>query len=618
MTGSDDIPSADDARPSTGTKAIPLGREKNVLYHASDPAQLEDLLVGMRAVDGCEVYTTERTCVFEYDGFRVHIVPEYDARRAMDRIHNDYFNVIVVDVRDLEGRPGQLTANLQSAIGFLDALGGDHDIETRYGFHRVITLLRGANPERVDQMIANLGKRGVGKVLRDASACSLCQDADRTPRKNRFSQTLLDELIRMLSPRTRGKFAVCAAGGGITGLYFELGALKCVDDCLPGRSLNEADMYFGISAGAVATSMLANGYSVDEFMAAVAGVSDGRIPPMSLNLLRLRHLNYHDLLERIGGLTKLLAAGMVAKVPRRRRRLLGSNGHDSLLPAPPGRNGTQDSFDFVFESLGDTLPAPFHARGFEEYLRELFSKHGTVNDFRKLPRPLYVGATDQDRRTHVLFGDERHDSVPISEAIHASMSFNPAFSAARVGNRYYEDGAVTRTSNFLEAIRRGSDLVVIVDPFVPYVSKRPGFAARKGIFYNVDQNVRAISYTRFDNARHEALRNHPAVSTYTFLPANRLRELMSANPLGHRPYLEIWRGSYLSTFQRIERLRYRMSGDFASHGITLDTARAEQVADRLTRIEQPTFADFFPEGRIDLRVPDRPLLRDGMTPEDES
>jgi len=71
-------------------------------------------------------------------------------------------------------------------------------------------------------------------------------------------------------------------GGGITGLYFEIGALKCLEDCCSTGTLNACDLYFGISAGSVVTGMLANGFTVGEIMAGIAGVEGGRIPPFDL------------------------------------------------------------------------------------------------------------------------------------------------------------------------------------------------------------------------------------------------------------------------------------------------------------------------------------------------
>jgi hypothetical protein len=183
------------------------------------------------------------------------------------------------------------------------------------------------------------------------------------------------------------------------------------------------------------------------------------------------------------------------------------------------------------------------------------------------------------------------------------MSINPVFAPTLIDGRYFEDGAVTRTSNFVEAIERGCDLIIALDPLVPFVSKQAGGARARGVFWNADQDIRTVSFTRYETTRNWVLRRHPEVSLYTFLPANHLRQVMSVNPMDHRPYLEIWRGAYLSTLKRIHALDYRMRGDLAAHGIPFDTARADEVAARLRHQPTTTFADFFPDGKVDLRVP---------------
>ncbi|MBW2509220.1 MAG: hypothetical protein JRE81_11360, partial [Deltaproteobacteria bacterium] len=213
---------------------------------------------------------------------------------------------------------------------------------------------------------------------------------------------------------------------------------------------------------------------------------------------------------------------------------------------------------------------------------------------------LFVGASDQDARSHVLFGAEGYDHVPISKAVQASLSVNPAFSSVPIDGRYYEDGAITRTSNFVEAIKRGATLVVTLDPFVPYVSKLPGVAHRRGVLYNIDQDIRTITFTRFERARDAALRKNPEVSSYTFLPSNTLRRLLSTNPMDHRPYLEIWRGAYLSALQRIDQLCHRLRGDLAEQGMLLDTSLAEVVAEQLRTTTKLSFADFFPDREINI------------------
>jgi hypothetical protein len=237
-------------------------------------------------------------------------------------------------------------------------------------------------------------------------------------------------------------------------------------------------------------------------------------------------------------------------------------------------------------------------------LRRILELSGSGNDFRKLPIELYVGASDQDARSHVLFGSEGYDHVPISKAIQASLSVNPAFSSVPIDGRYYEDGAITRTSNFVEAIKRDATLVITLDPFVPYVSKLPGLAHRRGVLYNIDQDIRTISFTRFERARAGALRKNPEVSSYTFLPSNTLRRLLSTNPMDHRPYLEIWRGAYLSALQRIEQLCHRLRGDLAQQGMHLDTALAELVAEQLRSTRKLCFEDFFPDRQVEIEKRD--------------
>jgi predicted acylesterase/phospholipase RssA len=206
-----------------------------------------------------------------------------------------------------------------------------------------------------------------------------------------------------------------------------------------------------------------------------------------------------------------------------------------------------------------------------------------------------------------LFGSEGYDHVPISKAVQASLSVNPAFASVPIEGRYYEDGAITRTSNFLEAIHRNATLVMTLDPFVPYVSKLPGLAHRRGVLYNIDQDIRTISFTRFERARDAALRKNPEVSSYTFLPSNTLRRILSSNPMDHRPYLEIWRGSYLSALQRIDQLCHRLRGDLAEQGMVLDTSKAERIAEQLRNTAKLKLEDFFLDRQADIAK--RPFMQ---------
>jgi predicted acylesterase/phospholipase RssA len=544
---------------------------KRFLYFGKDPGALAPLFEA--TAPGVQRDAAGRF-TFEHAGETLCFWPESVPLAALDALRDAYFHLLVLDLRDPEGT----SAAARSALDLLRLLDAGDDVEARYGFHRILALIGGPDGSAMDTCALELGHWGVGAVLRQLEGTS-----DRT-----FGTEVIDRSLGLVRGRDRGKTALCASGGGITGIYFELAALKCLDDCLGGRT-SELDLYFGISAGAVVTSLVANGYSVDEIMAAIAQVPGGRIPPMSLRLLRFSHLHYADM-----GRRALIGAREIA---------------GDLVDLARGR--TEVSFDSLLLDYGDLVGAPFRSDRFERALRQLFEAPGSTNSFGELPHQLFVGASDQDARRHVLFGDGTLGDVPISRAVQASMSVHPAFSSVRIGGRFYEDGAVTRTSDFVEAIDRGARLVFIIDPFVPYVARTPGTTNRRGILYNIDQDLRTVSFTRFENTRHWVLRKHPEVSSYTFLPSNRLRQLLGTNPMDHRPYMEIWRGAYLSTLSRIHRLRHRMRGDLAAHGMTLSLDRAEAVADRLERTQTPSLADFFPDGIVDIHTPPRALASRG-------
>ena len=553
--------------------------EKTALYFAPSPAHASRFLATLREVGGCAVRAVAGGAVFESPAARIHFEIHHTPARAHAALRHRFFNLVLLDLRGAGHPSSRLQADYKKTLRLLDLMDEEHDVERRYGFHRILVMLSGPDPVEVDRMIAALGGRGISHVIRDTSVCNLDASCSRLPQPAKFCRLVVDELIRMAGSRRTGRVALCASGGGITGIYFEMGALKCLDDCLPPGAINSFDMYFGISAGSVVTGILANGFTIDEFMASIAGTPRKRVPAVSLSLLRLSHLNFRTLTSPVERFAKALGTSIVDLF---------------RLKSPI-------SLETLFLEYNNLLTAPFQAEGFEEILRRIFHAPGSTNDFRKLRRRLYIGTTDQDLREHVLFGEPPFDDVPISKAIQASISINPAFTATKIGDRYYMDGAVTRTSNFVEAIRKGSTLIFALDPFVPYVSKTPGFAQDRGVLFNADQDIRTLSFTRFEKNRAWVLRRHPEVSQYTFLPANRLRKVMSVNPMDHRPYLQIWKGAYLSTLQRIRQMKHRMEGDLAAHGLTLDTARAEAVARHLESVESPTLADFFPSGKITIR-----------------
>jgi len=560
----------DGGRPvaSIGTDARSRG-DRTILYFSSTVANrlafLEQL--SRDGVDLCVETDREHTMCRGDESVR--IVAEHRPAAATERLRTMYASLVVIDLRASEEA---FETHAIAARRLLEQLDHAEDVEERYGFHRIIVLIGAHDHPEQDRFLLELGARGVRNVFREPA------DAGR---KEHFALDVVDNGLGLVRSRRVGSVALCCAGGGITGIYFELGVLKALSDCLPRGALSNLDLYFGISAGAVVNSGLASGFSVEEIMAAIDGRDEGRVSPVDMSVLRASHFD-------LGGAV------------RRGCEALGT-GVRALYEVLRGQRAL--AVEDAFFRYSDIIGPPFRSGEYERIWRGVLESGEAENDFRKLRRPLFIGATDQDRRHHVLFGADGLRDVPISKAVQASLSFNPAFSPVEIDGRFYEDGAVTRTSNFIEAIDRGATLVFVVDPFLPYVSLKPGFARRRGLLYNADQNVRTLSFTRFETTRNWSLRRHPEVSSYTFLPSNRERKLLSVSPMDHRPYLAIWRGAYLSTMRRIEQLQHRLVGDLAAHGLRFDLSRAQQVQHRLEATPKPTFEDFFPGGRVDIPTP---------------
>ncbi len=560
----------------------PGSKRKRVLYVGSGLQCFESLVNDMSAAPRARRVQSKIYPVLESRGHEVEFVPVWDTLGATDTLRSAYVNLLLVDLRWCE----EFEDRVAEVRRLLEALDHAEDVEQRYGFHRIVVLVSGPDMARLDDLIVELGAIGVRYVLRQEFEPSTPAWSSDEP----FAEGVLRLAVDLTSSRHVGKTAICASGGGITGIYFEMGVLKCLDDCLTNCGVNDFDMMFGISAGAVVMSLLSVGYTPDELLAGIAGEPGGRVPPLSLSLLRLSHFNHEDMRWRM---TSAVKTGLRAF-------------WDTLR----GRGG--DTAEKLFLEYTSLVGAPFHSSEFEVMLRRVLQMSGSTNDFRKLPLELYIGASDQDARSHVLFGSEGYDHVPISKAVQASLSVNPAFSSVPIDGRYYEDGAITRTSNFVEAIHRDATLIFTMDPFVPYISKLPGVAHRRGVLYNIDQDIRTISFTRFERARDSTLRKNPEVSSYTFLPSNTLRRLLSTNPMDHRPYLEIWRGAYLSALQRIDQLCHRLRGDLAQQGMHLDTGLAEVVAEQLRTTDKLCFEDFFPERQVDIER--RPFMQPSQLP----
>ncbi|MFW6050437.1 MAG: patatin-like phospholipase family protein [Myxococcota bacterium] len=209
----------------------------------------------------------------------------------------------------------------------------------------------------------------------------------------------------------RPKVAFVGSGGATKGVA-HLGVLKAMEEL--GL---EPDIYVGASAGAIAGSFFAQGFTAEEMV-------DWFRPTW-------RRQNPQDALKG--------------------RYFLGLPTRAQL--ASPG---------YLSSGL-------LSIDRFERFLARRLPR----NDFRKLDKTLLVTAADVDGRGRAVFGKGYRDDVPISQAVAASSCVPILFRPYRIGDRYYVDGELVRTLSMDLAVEAGAEVVIISNVYRPHVS-RPG------------------------------------------------------------------------------------------------------------------------------------------------
>src|SRR5437879_3159561 len=109
---------------------------------------------------------------------------------------------------------------------------------------------------------------------------------------------------RVPADPTGGRRALVLCGGGITGIAYQIGALRALDDLLFGATVNDFDIYVGTSAGSMLGALLANGMTPTEVASAVQDTDDSKFaPPTRWTIYRP---NVGELASRVLRLPRLM------------------------------------------------------------------------------------------------------------------------------------------------------------------------------------------------------------------------------------------------------------------------------------------------------------------------
>jgi len=382
----------------------------------------------------------------------------------------------------------------------------------------------------------------------------------------------------------RDKTALVLGGGGFTGGVYEIGALRALDLLAANRTINQFDVYVGTSAGAFVAALCANGVTPEEMMRVVTRQGPQAFRDIDLgDLLQLNLAGF----ARTGLRLPLRVAGLA-------RQLLPQLGQVSFI-------------DFLL-GVAEVLPSgAYTGVGIERYLRKVLAQDGRSDDFRELAHELYLVATDLDTCERIVFGADGYEDVSISRAVRASGALPMVYAPVRIGERELIDGGIVSTTNLDIAVEAGAQLVIVINPVVPYVhdtdlaessdagASQNGSAARRRIS---DRGFSKIGYQAFKLLAHRRLHEmanmweerYPGVDIVLIEPEPTDELMFETSIMSFASRIEIARHGFQSVTYHLAEQYDRYSEIWARHGVEISERRVRRVVGHFEAEEEPVGA----------------------------
>jgi len=445
---------------------------------------------------------------------------ETSVARTLAKLRSGGADALILDARGEQGG-----AEESACLALMRALFDEHGVGTAIGRERTWLVVDG--DARGAALAFEAGRtRLAGTIAAEPPRLRSGVEDDA------IWEQIWERIVTTVSRARGGKIALCLAGGGTEGLFYEFGTLRAIARFLPSYSLANVDIICGISAGAVAGGLLANGIGPDELARGLKG-GKARIDPIRRS----------DLFDPALGAFASRAAQLTWDVARGRRSPVSA-----LFRLPPA--------------------GFFAGARLKRWLKRQLNKPGMVDRFDRLPHKLFVGATDQDTNEHVLFGAPGAPEVPMHVAIRASTALAPFYAPEKIDGRYYIDGGFTRTTNMRVAVQEGATLCILVDPLVPVSSLRPGHVAERGGIFVAMQGLKSLINGRFDKAVPTLRAMYPHVAFHLFQPGEAARRVMGGSPMKYFYREEIEEIAFRETMREIRSFRgEQLARDFQRHGV---------------------------------------------------
>ncbi len=385
------------------------------------------------------------------------------------------------------------------------------------------------------------------------------------------------------APRTGG-IGLALAGGGFLGAAYELGVLAALAESLEGIELHRLDAYVGVSAGAFIAAGLANGKTPHQMVRMFVEDETEALDPAAM-LRPARHLLARALRSAPTAAQQVLEAGI-----------------------REGGRGVRAVLWQALERVGRMMPSGLLDAGpAERTLERIFSEPGRTNDFRKLRTSLRIVATDIDNGRPVEFGAAGFDDVPITRAVVASSAMPGLFAPVPIGGRFFVDGALNKTLHASVALNEGVELLLCVNPLVPYTARTDGGAGRiahASLPVILSQSIRTAIRSRMTVGLEKYRITHPDARIVLFEPRSDDAGVFftSIFTLGNRR--RVCEQAYQQTRSDLLARRAELEPLLAPFGVGLNLRVLQDPDLRLVRSAPPPRGrrvDGFEDGMLRLR-----------------
>lgn len=349
------------------------------------------------------------------------------------------------------------------------------------------------------------------------------------------------------------RFGLALAGGGPLGGIYEVGALAALDEALDGIDLHDMEVYVGVSAGAFIAANLANGFETRE-IARIFVAADSRQHPIGQWIFLTPA--WREYAKRIMTLPKALGATVWDLIRH---------------PLDKGIFG-------ALNNLTRMIPTGvFDNKPIERFLADLYRSRGHTNDFRKLKRKLFVVAANLDTGESVRFGAPGHEHTPISKAIQASTALPGLYPPVEIEGNYYVDGALKRTLHASVALDEGIDLLLCINPIVPYDADLAEDDRRKkhsklmngGLPVVLSQTFRSIIHSRMNVGIKGYDSSYSDRDIVLFEPDREDSRMFFANMFSYSNRRRVCEHGYQCTRRDLLKNFDKLEPIFAHHGVRL-------------------------------------------------